>query len=1578
MKDFRAQALSAGAVAVLLLAGEISLAAAVTTEVEGTKGITDGGCMQQLTLNVGDGENCMYNGGPAQLSNQPLGEVTGPFGQVSYYDSLATPGAFDAAFEPSPGDGKIEQVITGTVTIDDAGTPGDGSDDLISFTLTFTSPGGGDIIRYLDGSGVVDRYTSMTQVLTNAPVSSATPNAQGGYDYVIGSQGFPSLRSFAEAPCEGQIFGSVDCGGSFTPGIVDPNRWSGVSVAGIGSLEGNIGVRTVGTLVGYQCAQDVDECTSSSVSFGPRIANPSAVTREDVGWDQLLLRVSTNANGNVINLAGFDVQEYTVFGPPPPCGSDPESIRPCNSWIAGYFTAESEFATGKAADDGPFVVEDGVPTELNILANDLGFADPVTVTIVTEPTKGEVTVDGSPGNAAGITITYTAEPGSGGPDSFVYSISSATGIDTATVSLIINYFAANDTATTTRNVPVTINALANDIGFPDPVTVEITGAPNNGGSVEIQGDLPGPAADISILYTPSSAPGTPGYTETFSYTITGPNGEVDTATVSVSVTNRVPAIDLWGGAPISADKGKPSPSTPVLPFITLGDGTAGQHTLEVTTQAQHGTCQVSLAGQGSFIYTPNDADFTGEDSCVLTLTDLDDETATDTVNIVVAETGEVRGRIGGAGSLDGASLLLLAALGALRRLRRRAPGAVALSGAALALGIAATPAQAIEEITVTARKVEESLMEVPLAITAFGGDDIEAARITNLSDVAELTPGLSFFNAFGEFLPVPVIRGVVPTDIFGTNSAAVFVDGVYVSGREGLNFSQLDLERIEVVKGPQSALYGRDAFSGAINYVTRAPSDVFEAKTTAELGNRGKNKGSIMVSGPLLGETLTGRISALYDEWDGSYDNTWPGGADIGGYRYRSIQSRLRWRPADDWDINLSYYHSNDDIDESGNAALPANCENAVDSDPNVVRLLNYCGEIPGLKDLPRVAPGLLGRDKLPKVPQATGENRELDRLGLVIEWERDYGTWAAMTGYSNTEQRSVTDFGRSVGELLPFLYCDPATAGAPGEPNSCGAQPANKRFFAGIYNPERGDFTEEVSQEIRFTSPQDRRLRFLGGAYWYNVRFTGKSGAPISTQPLPASEFGDAIGLAPFDPTSAPNFAIGTAIFYPTFTADGGMDPLNRNVLEEDTDAWAVFGALDYDFTDRLTGRVELRLSQERIEERALLYALCNRTEEECGDDQYDLDYLQPLMLTASGICRHPDGSLLGAGECSAGRGRRFDQVTGRVGLDFRLNPDWMIYGSIAKGEKPGGINLIVATVLVPPEGEGAAVPQERVIANPFEPEEMIAYELGAKGTFLDGRVIVDATLFYNDWKDIVLRQLQETDPDSGFAFDQPVGFNVNAGDAGVLGAELTLGVNITDNLSGRITAAWVDSELDKARQDTYADFPSFRAPGCETLPGDPDAAAACKEASGDVSGNKLLRQPEWTSSASLTYRRQLINDWEWYARSDVSYQGDVYLGNDNQSWLPAHTYVNASLGFESGRYRVELWGRNLFNDDNAIAAFRDIYFTNTDNIYPPYVDQGPRPDFNQFPPLRYTVTYPRLRTYGISFEMRFGGAVR
>ena len=227
--------------------------------------------------------------------------------------------------------------------------------------------------------------------------------------------------------------------------------------------------------------------------------------------------------------------------------------------------------------------------------------------------------------------------------------------------------------------------------------------------------------------------------------------------------------------------------------------------------------------------------------------------------------------------------------------------------------IAGAPAQAqdsanradeitLEEVVVTARKQSEQLLDVPLAITAFTAEAIEARGIKNLDDVAALTPGLTFSNVIGEFLPAPVIRGVAPIDIFGELNTAVFIDGIYVSGREGINFSQLDLERIEVVKGPQAALYGRNAFSGAINYVSARPTDKFSLKTELTAGNDGKQLGSIMVSGPIIAGVLRGRAALLRDEWDGSYENQWSGAggkSDIGGYKFTTFNGALIWSPSE-------------------------------------------------------------------------------------------------------------------------------------------------------------------------------------------------------------------------------------------------------------------------------------------------------------------------------------------------------------------------------------------------------------------------------------------------------------------------------------------------------------------------------------------------------------------------------------------------------------------------------------------------------------------------------------------------------
>jgi outer membrane receptor protein involved in Fe transport len=1248
----------------------------------------------------------------------------------------------------------------------------------------------------------------------------------------------------------------------------------------------------------------------------------------------------------------------------------------------------------------------------------VGFGNSVTVTVNAGSFSngGSAVVSaGNNGPPAAVVVTYTPVAGaqtSTYTETFSYTIDDGVlPASTATVSV---------TVVNSAPVAADANFAVSTLGFAPPKADTFFGT--------YTVDLSGPVGDLPIALTidTQGARGTatvsttpPGNvitytitdptflvgTDTITYTITDADGESDSGVLTIFADDGLPVL-----APIFIVTAKGKTSVPLnvridkdggLLELRLGNGTLEDHVLEVSAQGAHGTCALQEEDGVdqiwfTLVYTPTDRGYVGPDNgCALTVTDGDGDVATTSVSVKVVE----RSPIGGASSMDPWSLLLLAVAPVLRRFRRRPRGSAsprirvvaALVLMAASVGASgqvqgpsppkaadARSSAALTEIVVTSRKIEEKLLEVPLAITAFGADTIESKGIANITDVATQTPGFSFFNPFGEQLPVPVIRGIAPTDIFGANNAAFFIDGVYISGREGLNFGLLDLERIEVVKGPQSALYGRNAFSGAINYVVKPPSEDFEAKTSLEVGSENKLKGTAMISGPILGEKFRGRIAGLYDDWDGSYENALSDN-DIGGRRFRTVQGSLLWLPAEAWSISLSYFKSNDSIDEGANVSLPANCEDRVNDNNAAVRLQNFCGEVPDIEDIP----GLNGGRAIPKVAQATGENRELDRANFKVEWDlEDNGTISALTGYSKTQQDSATDFQQSLGEQSIFLYC-PNAVNTPGIPNTCGTDDDEflSFFRTGIYLRSLGGETKDVSQELRFDSPVDKRFRYSVGGYWFKVETESQTGGIFATSPLPDN---GNVALPPFsDPPDSPNLAIGSAIFAETFTPNGGIDPLLRPVGNSETEGWAIFASTDFDFTDRLTGRAELRSSEERQETNILRYTRCvtsattNGVLGNClfpdqlvpitGDAKYDLRVPGAVPLFGPDCQFTSLEGLLKPGtpgQCSRNGSSRFDSVTGRVGLDFALTDDWLVYGSIAYGEKPGGLQLTSAREIAP-GGEITTV----VITNPFEEEQLTAYELGLKGTTWDGRMTVSSSVFYNDWQKIVFRQLVETNPDNGRRLEQPLSLNVNAGDAGVLGLEIETNLAFTDNLSSRLTVGWAYAEFNEALQENFAPFPTYAAEGY--LPG-----------GGDVSGNKVLRQPEWLLSGSLDYKHVLVSDWDWYAGVNANYQSGVYVGNDNQGYLPAHTYVDPRLGVKNGVYTFELWARNVFNDNGAVAAFRDIYWTNSTDQYSAVpvgaTIPGARPGFDDFVPLRYTVTYPNERTFGISARMRFGAAVR
>ena len=652
-------------------------------------------------------------------------------------------------------------------------------------------------------------------------------------------------------------------------------------------------------------------------------------------------------------------------------------------------------------------------------------------------------------------------------------------------------------------------------------------------------------------------------------------------------------------------------------------------------------------------------------------------------------------------------------------------------------------AVALEEIVVTARRVEERLQDVPLAITAFSAAEIQSAGIENLDDVANLTPGLTFSSLLGEFLPVPVVRGIAPTAVQDReNNAAIFVDGVYISGREGLNFSQLDLERIEVVKGPQAAMYGRNSFSGAINFVTARPTDEMRAKAELTFGDNGRIVASSSISGPIVEDKLRARVAFILNQWDGSYENQVPDGPEIGGFDYETLQGSLYWTPTDAFEAVLSLYISNDDIDVSAVSSVTMNCENV---SARGERLANFCGELPSV-----------GKSDLSILAGATGEERDVDRANLTLKWDTELGEFTALSGFSSVEQIFLYDGSRG-SESTTFAY-------------QSSISPFPRAFVLGTFDAQllqigAPDRTEEFSQELRFTSPEDRSLRYALGGYFYSVEKEEGNSGVASRTPLPRGfahfcpciQFFPGVGFAlpAYRGTSVGDTAFRSWFSGPRGNATGAVDAM----LE--TDAWSVFGAIERDFSEQLTGRVELRYTDE---------------------EKHSQDFESGSDLNNS-----------------------WDFISWRATLDYKPGENTMYYASIAGATKSGAFDFDTEDNI---NGESVSV------VSYIDPEENTSFELGVKGTYMGGRLSTDIAVFYIDWTEIVIPQLFNVDP-NGIALTQPLGLDTNAGDASVSGLEASFAYAFTDNLTGSLGFSLTNSEFDDAEIESFADFPSFAPDG-------------------------------------------------------------------------------------------------------------------------------------------------------------------
>lgn len=363
-----------------------------------------------------------------------------------------------------------------------------------------------------------------------------------------------------------------------------------------------------------------------------------------------------------------------------------------------------------------------------------------------------------------------------------------------------------------------------------------------------------------------------------------------------------------------------------------------------------------------------------------------------------------------------------------------------------------------EEIVVTVRKKEEPLLSVPVAVTALSSEFIDALGLENLDDIARYTPGFSFNSATGRQAASnrPAIRGIttIRNGIANTSAAATFIDGVYVGG-SAQSTEFYNLERIEILRGPQSAQYGRATYAGAINYVTRRPPDQLSGNVAVSVAEHETLYATGWVGGPLLGESLQFALSAGHREYGGEYANSIDG-RTVGAEEADDVTAKLFWQPGDDLEIGLKLGLQSTDDNHFPVYLQSRNLNSCCFRTAESPRAREYfVGEVAS------PAPVALATDLL---DAAGGAGTRLDRrlATFRINWSAPWGLEvSSISGYIDDTIERGFDASYAAYDPLPFL---------PG-------------FFTQRDEIEQRD----LSQELRVSSPGDAPVRLTGGLYYYD-----------------------------------------------------------------------------------------------------------------------------------------------------------------------------------------------------------------------------------------------------------------------------------------------------------------------------------------------------------------------------------------------------------------------------------------------------------------------------------------------------------
>lgn len=633
---------------------------------------------------------------------------------------------------------------------------------------------------------------------------------------------------------------------------------------------------------------------------------------------------------------------------------------------------------------------------------------------------------------------------------------------------------------------------------------------------------------------------------------------------------------------------------------------------------------------------------------------------------------------------------------------------LALAGVAVstpALAQEATPAAAAETaapppgratIVVTATKREEDLQDVPIVVTAVGQELLEDAGIADIKDLQILTPGLTVTSSSNETSTTARVRGVgtVGDNPGLESSVLVMIDGVY-RPRNGVGFGDLgQMERIEVLKGPQGTLFGKNASAGVINILTEAPDYDYSAQTELTAGNYGLFGGSASVNAPIVEDVLAGRLYVAGRKRDGFLDvDTGPGPRTLdedNDQDFFTVRGQLLAEPTSALSARLILDYT--ERDENCCGATQLFVGTATNSRANLINAVR-----PGSIDTvatPFDRRALANRD--------TSQN--IIDQGASLEVNYDVNDDITLTSIS-----ALRTWDATIGQDTDFTAADILYRPTDGSNFTSFAQYSQEVRLAG----DAGPFTWLVGGFLAREELESGSV-LLAGSDFYPYFFSRVLGGAPSL-----------IGLTPASGAAA----AGTGY---------------RDAYDQTGDSWAVFTENTWDITDRLALTGGLRFTQDKKE----LDTVYSTTGSSC-------DQGEAAFGTLAGVVGQATATTIVGGLCLNQLNNDFDAlgpytqerteeaVTGTLKLKYDVTDTAMLYGSYARGFKAGGFNLDrEQTIIVTPTGPNFTADAD----TSFEGEYVDAFEIGAKTEWFNGDLLVNTAIFHQTYTDFQLNTFAGT----------------------------------------------------------------------------------------------------------------------------------------------------------------------------------------------------------------------------------------